>query len=50
MDREKGEWRNLQNKELSYQYSTTNIFQVIKIEKNKIGRACSACGVEERRI
>ena len=49
IDRETGEWRKLQNKEPNYQYSSNNIVQVIKIDKNNFGWACSACGGEVRR-
>jgi len=48
--KETGEWRKLQNKELNYQYSSTNMNQVIKSDKNKIGIACSAYEEEKRRI
>jgi len=37
IDRETGEWRKLQNKEPNYQYSSNNIVQVIKIDKNNFG-------------
>ena len=42
--------RKLQNKELNYQYCSTIIVQLIKIDKNNIGRACGAYGEEERFI
>ena len=42
-----GEWRKLHN-ELSDLYSLPNIVQVVKIEKNEMGRACSAYGGGER--
>jgi hypothetical protein len=41
------EWRKLHNEELNDLYSSTNIFEVIKIE-NGIGGACSAYGEKER--
>ena len=42
-----GEWRKLHN-ELSDLYSLPNIVRVVKIEKNEMGRACSAYGGGER--
>jgi len=39
-----GEWRRLHNEELNDLYSLPNIVQVIKIEKNEMGRACGAYG------
>jgi len=45
-----GEWRKLHNEELNVLYCSPNIVRVIKIEKNEIGGACSAYGVEEKRI
>ena len=36
------EWRKLHHEELNDLYSSTNIFRVIKIEKNEMGGACSA--------
>ena len=36
------EWRKLHNEELNDLYSSHIIIQVIKIEKNKMGGACSA--------
>jgi len=40
-----GEWRKLQNEELN----AHPVFCMSdKIEKNEVGRACSAYGVEER--
>jgi len=44
------EWRKLHNEELNDLYSSTNIVEVIKIEKNGIGEACSAYGKKERGI
>jgi len=32
-----GEWKNLHNEELNDLYSSSNIFRVIKIEKDKMG-------------
>jgi hypothetical protein len=43
------EWRKLHNKELNDLYST-KYFSCDKIEKNKMGGACSAYGREERRV
>jgi hypothetical protein len=42
-----GEWRKHRNKELCDLYSSPN---VDKIEKNEMGRACSADGEGERRV
>ena len=39
-----GEWRRLHNEELNDLYSSPNIVRVKKIEKNKMGWACGACG------
>jgi hypothetical protein len=39
-----GEWIKLHNEELNDLYSSSNIVRVIKIEKNEMGRACSAYG------
>jgi len=50
MGRETGEWGKLQNKELNCQNSSTNIVQVIKIYKKKIGWAFGAYGGEESLI
>jgi len=50
MGRETGEWRKLQNKELNCEYSSTNIIQVINIDKKKIGWAFGAYGGEESLI
>jgi hypothetical protein len=36
------EWRKLYNEELNDLYCSPNIIRVIKMEKNEIGRACSA--------
>jgi len=44
------EWRKLHNEELNDLYSSPSIVWVIKIEKNEMGRACSAYGEEEGRI
>ena len=43
-----GEWKKLHNEELNDLYCQPNIIRVIKIEKIEMGRACSACGGEER--
>jgi len=45
-----GQWRKLHNEDVNDLYSAPNIVRVVKIEKNEIGRACSAYGEEERRI
>jgi hypothetical protein len=42
-----GEWRRLHNEKLYALYSSTHIIRVIK---NKMGRACSTYGGEERCI
>jgi len=39
-----GEWRRLHNEELNDLYFLPNIGRVIKIEKNKMGRACGTHG------
>jgi hypothetical protein len=39
-----GEWRRLHNKELNDLYSSPNIVQEIKIEKNEMGWACGTYG------
>ena len=44
-----GEWRKLRNEELNDLYCSPNSWGV-KIEKNEMDGACSAYGVEERRI
>jgi len=46
--RETGEWGKLHNEELNCQYSSTNIFQVIKVDKKKIGWAFRRMG--EKRV
>jgi len=43
-DRVTGEWRKLQNEEFSDLYHSPNNVQVIKIEKNEMGGACSTYG------
>ena len=43
-----GEWRKLHNEELNSLYSSPNIVQVIKVEKNEMGRACGTYGGRER--
>jgi len=45
-----GEWRKLHNEKLNVLYCSPNIIRVIKSIKNEMGGACSACGVQERRI
>ena len=45
--RETGEWRKLLNKELNYQYYSTNIVQVIIIDKKKISWAFGSMGRRE---
>jgi hypothetical protein len=50
MDEITREWRKLHNEELNDLYSSPNIAQVITIEKNGIGGACSAYGGKERGI
>ena len=42
----KGIWRKLHNEELHVFYSSPNIVQVIKINKNGIGGACGTYGGE----
>ena len=43
-----GDWRKLHNEELNDLYSSPNIVQVIKFEKNEMGRACGTYGGRER--
>ena len=50
MDEVTGERRKLHNKELNDLYFSPIIVRVIKSIKNEMGGACSACGVQERRI
>jgi hypothetical protein len=38
------EWRKVHNEEIQDLYSSPNIVQVKKIEKNKVGGACSSDG------
>jgi len=45
-----GEWRKLHNEELNDLYSSLNSVRGNKIEKNKMGGACSASGGEKRLI
>jgi hypothetical protein len=45
-----GEWRKLHNEELNDLNCSPNIVQVIKMDKNETGGACSEYGEEERRI
>jgi hypothetical protein len=40
----KGELRKLHNEELNVPYYATNYYSGDKIEKNEMGRACSAYG------
>jgi hypothetical protein len=41
------EWRKLHNEELNDRYSSSNIFRVMKTEKNKMGGPCSMSGGAE---
>ena len=43
-------WRKLHNDELNDLYSSPKLFSGDKIKKIEMGGACSAFGVEERRI
>jgi len=45
-----GEWRKLHNEEINDLYSSPNIVQGNKIEKNEMGGRCCSYGVGERRV
>jgi hypothetical protein len=45
-----GEWRKLNNEEIHDLYISPTTVRVIKIEKNKMGEACSPDGGGERRV
>ena len=47
-DGETGEWRKLHNEELNDLYSSPNIVQGGKMEKNGMGGACGTYGGRER--
>jgi len=46
-DKVTGEWRKLHNEDFSDQYCLTNIFRVIKIEKNEMGGHVACMGERE---